>query len=209
ASHPDEFYTSQFREHIYFLDPLESPAITERLDKLVSQAEAALPNILALTNQLSAVLSNSAALTAHLSEITQNARPAVSNLTLLTAQMNQPGALGEWLLPTNINQKLDSVLGGADTTLNTANTNLATLAATLNASLENLSNITSNLNGQVEANTNILSSVSKAIVDTDNLVQGLKHHWLLRSAFKQENKTNEPPRAPAHPLRSPKESGKR
>ena len=51
----------------------------------------------------------------------------MSNLAVLTAQLNQPGALGEWLLPTNINQKLDSVLGGADTALTTANTNLAVL----------------------------------------------------------------------------------
>ena len=101
--------------------------------------------------------------------------------------MNQPGALGEWLLPTNINQKLDSVLGGADSTLNTANTNLAALAQNLNESLENLANITSNLNSQVQVNTNMLSGISRAIVDADNLVQGLKHHWLLRSAFKKEN----------------------
>jgi len=28
--------------------------------------------------------------------------------------------------------------------------------------------------------------VSSAIVHTDQLVQGLKHHWLLRSAFKEK-----------------------
>jgi hypothetical protein len=34
-------------------------------------------------------------------------------------------------------------------------------------------------------------------------VQGLKHHWLLRSAFKTKA-TNAPPAAPVDQLRSPK-----
>jgi len=29
-------------------------------------------------------------------------------------------------------------------------------------------------------------------MDSDDFVQGLKRHWLLRSAFKAENKTNAP-----------------
>ena len=54
-----------------------------------------------------------------------------------------------------------------------------------------LADITSNLNAQVQANTNMLSSISKIVVDTDDFVQGLKRHWLLRSAFKKA--TNAPP----------------
>jgi len=73
---------------------------------------------------------------------------------------------------------VNALLGHADT-------NVAAL-------LINLANITSNLNAQVEANSNILSSVSKIVVDTDNFVQGLKRHWLLRSAFKTKA-TNAPP----------------
>ena len=49
------------------------------------------------------------------------------------------------------------------------------------------SDITSNLNAQVQANTNILRSISKIVIDTDDLVQGLKRHWLFRSAFKTKN----------------------
>jgi hypothetical protein len=45
----------------------------------------------------------------------------------------------------------------------------------------------------VDANTNLLTGISKTIVDADDMVQGLKRHWLLRSAFK----TN----APAAPKR--------
>src|SRR5262249_21193018 len=111
--------------------------------------------------------------------------------------------LGEWLLPTNLNTRLDKMLGNADLTMTSAQTNLATLAQNLQNSLNNLASLTSNLNNQVEANTNILSGISRAIVDTDNFVQGLKRHWLLRSAFK-EKQTNAPPAVPAAPLRSPK-----
>ena len=188
-------YESYGKTNKYWLKSEESPAVTERLEKLVGQIEAALPNFLILTNQFSAVLSNSASLTMNLDAVAISARPAVSNLAFITAQLNRPGALGEWLLPTNINQKLDSVLTGADTTLNTANTNLAVLAENLNRSLENLSDITSNLNGQVQVNTNILSDISRAIIDADNLVQGLKRHWFLRSAFKTKA-TNAPPAKP-------------
>ena len=164
------YYTNLNSKQYYWLQPVESPAVTERLEKVVNQVEAALPNILSLTNQLSAVLSNSAVLTANLNEVATSARPAVSNLALATAHLDQPGALGDWLLPTNINQKLDSVLGNA-------NTNLSTLAL--------------DLNHQVAINTNMLSQISKAVVDADDLVQGLKRHWLLRSAFKSE-RTNAP-----------------
>jgi len=189
------YYTNLTKRSIYWLEPEESPALGDRLEKLANQIEAALPNILSLTNQLIMVLANSANLTSNLNAVAVGARPAVSNLTVLTTQLNQPGALGDWLLPTNINQKLDSVLGGADTTLNTANTTLAVLAENLNRSLENLANITSNLNTQVQMNTNILGGISRAVVDADDLVQGLKRHWLLRSAFKTKA-TNAPPAAP-------------
>jgi len=179
----------------YWLDPLESPSVTERLETVVNQVQSALPNILDLTNKLGAVLDNSAKLTAHLADVAANARPAVSNLALATARLDQPGGLGEWLLPTNISQKLDTVLGGAGTLMDTANTNLENLDLTLIS----LANLTRNLNQQVQANPAMLGSISKTVVDTDDLVQGLKRHWLLRSAFKTK-KTN----APAPPIKSPK-----
>jgi hypothetical protein len=194
---PAAYYTNHFRGNIYFLAPLESPALGERLDKLVSQVEAALPNILSLTNPLGLALSNSVNLASNLNAIAGDARPAVSNLAFITAQWKEPGALGQWLLPTNLNDKLDA-------TLTIANTNLAELAENLARSLDNLAGITSNLNNQVQANTNMLGAISRAVVDADDLVQGLKRHWLLRSAFKRRS-TNAPPEPQAQPLRSPKE----
>jgi len=190
----------------YWLPEAESPAVSEQAQQLVAQIQAALPGILALTNQVSAVLSNSTVLTSNLSAVALDARPAVSNLANATAQLNHPGALGEWLLPTNINHQLETTLSNAGATLTNANTNLAALAENIGRSLDNLAGITSNLNKQVEANTNLLSAISKAIVDADNFVQGLKRHWLFRSAFKTRH-TNAPPVLQRRPLLSPKEQG--
>ena len=87
--------------------------------------------------------------------------------------------------------------------LTSANTNLTALAENLGRSLDNLANLTSNLNSQVQVNTNILGEISRAIVNADSFVQGLKRHWLLRSAFRTKD-TNAPPAVPPEPLRSPK-----
>jgi hypothetical protein len=179
----------------YWLAADESAAVTERLERLVGEVESALPNFLNLTNQLSLVLSNSANLTSNLNIVATTARPAVSNLAVATADLNRPGALGEWLLPTNINAHLDQTLVHADATLVNANTNLTVLCDNLYRSLDNLSSITSNLNHQVEVNTNLLSAISETVVNADQFIQGLKHHWFLRSAFKTK-KTNAPPAAP-------------
>jgi hypothetical protein len=170
----------------YWLKSDETPAVTERLEKLVREVEKSLPNILNLTNQLAAMLSNGATLASNLDLVAGEARPAVSNLALVAAQLNQPGALGDWLLPTNLNANLNA------------------LAESLGTSLDNLAGITGNLNQQVQDNTNILSALSRAVVDADNLVQGLKRHWLLRSAFKGE-RTNAPAALTNPPLRSPKD----
>ncbi len=192
----------------YWLHSEETPAVTERLDRMVGQVERALPNILGLTNQLALVLSNSASLTSNLNEVATTARPAVSNLAAVLTHLDHPGALGEWLLPTNIHRQLETTLGEADATLATANTKLTVLAQDLERSLDNLANLTSNLNQQVQVNTNILGEISRTIVHADEFVQGLKHHWLLRSAFKTKN-TNAPPAVRPQPLLPPKEIDRR
>ena len=104
-------------------------------------------------------------------------RPSVANLHRITDQIQGPGALGEWLIPTNINKRLDTTLGSADDAVQS-----------LTDTLESLAGLTSNLNAQVQANTNLLGGISKAVTDADDLVQGLKRHWLLRSAFKKNTK---------------------
>ncbi len=203
--HPAAYYTNDFRVNIYFLDPVESPAVTERLDQLVTQVEKALPNILSLTNKIGSVLDNGANLASNLNVVAVNAQPASSNLAQLAAQLRGPGALGEWALGTNGQRNLDAVLGNANTMVANTDTNLALLVEKLALSLDNLAGITSNLNAQVQANTNMLGSISKAVVDADDLVQGLKRHWLLRSAFKENTGTTNKPANP--PAMSPKARG--
>ena len=187
----------------YWLQADESPPLTERLETVINQIQQALPNVLALTNQLTVVLSNSAQLTSNLNLVAMSAQPAVSNLALATRHLDQPGALGEWLLPTNLNRQLEGTLTNANVSLATVNTNLTSLAENLNRSLDNLAAITSNLNHQVELNTNLLSSISGAVIHADQFVQGLKNFWLFRHLFKNKE-TNAPPPAPVRPLRSPK-----
>jgi len=178
-----------------FLLPDEQPALTERAEKLVSQIEAALPNILSLTNQVYTVLTNTSALTANLNQTITDAQPVVSNVNVITANLRAPhGSLGEWLIPTNINTQLSG-------TLTSANTNLDVLAASLNQTLLNLADITSNLNHQVQVNDHMLGQISSLVVDADNLVQGLKKHWLLRGVFQKMNATTNATPANVQPAR--------
>jgi ABC-type transporter Mla subunit MlaD len=197
----------------YWIHSDESPPLTERLEALANHIQSALPSFFRLTNQISLVLSNSADLTAHLDETTLQTQPVLANLRLISSQLtNGPGALGEWLLPPELTQQLKQTLVSANTTLQAAgNTltnadiNVVMLATSLNQTLLNLASITSNLNTQVQANDQMLASISATVVHADELVQGLKRHWLLRSAFK-EQPTNQPRREVRPP---PPKAGKR
>lgn len=180
---------------IYWIAPLETAALNERLERVATLIEQAMPNILNLTNKIAAVLDNSAQLTSNLNAVAVNVQPVIQNISALTAQLRGPGALGNWALTSNMNAHLEAALARVDSALTTVDTNLPATLDGINRSLENLAGITSNLNAQVQANTNLLTHVSKTIVDADSMVQGLKRHWLLRSAFKPA-KTNTPP-APA------------
>jgi len=191
--------------NIYGLPSDETPAVTERLEKLLAQVETALPNILGLTNQIAGVLLHSTQLTSNLNVVALNAQPASANLATLSAQLRAPGSLGEWVLGTNAQRQLGTTLESANTAITHADTNLTALVENLARSLDNLADLTSNLNEQVQANTNILGAISSAVVHVDDLVQGLKRHWLLRSAFKSKT-TNAPP---AQRLLSPRDSDRR
>ncbi len=194
----------------YWLMSTESAAVTERLEQLIGEVEAGLPHILALTNEIARLLANGSDLTSNLNVVAVSARPAVSNLAAVMAELDRPGALGDWLLPTNINRQLEATLGNANTMIVSANTNLVAVVDNLNKSLENLAGITGGLNDQVLANTNMLESITRAVRDADDLVQGLKRHWLLRSAFKAKPAPKPrpaPPAAPPQPGTVPQPSG--
>jgi ABC-type transporter Mla subunit MlaD len=182
----------------YYVEPKESPALMGRLEELAGQLEKALPDFMHLTNQLTMILTNTVRITSNADVMISEARPLVANANTIVRNLTEPkGALGEWLLPTNLSAQLDKTLAGANITLSSANTTmtnanatLTTVATGLDKTLENLANLTSNLNAQVQANTNILGNISSTVTHSDEMIQGLKKHWLLRSAFK----TNAPPK---------------
>jgi hypothetical protein len=207
--HYEPFYGT----NVYILPPDESHALMDRVNGIVGQVEAALPNFLAMTNQIAVTLSNSMQLTSNLNAIAAGIRPAVNDVAAITASLRDPhGSLGEWLIPTNLNQELAATLLNANGTITGANlaltnvngaltnvnTNLVMVFDGVGRSLDNLADITSNLNHQVQVNSNMLSEISRIIVNSDDFVQGLKRHWLLRSAFKPA-RTNEPPKAVPNP----------
>ncbi len=168
----------------FWLRVEESPALTERMERVVNKVETALPDILALTNKLASVLTNASAIVVHADELLVSAKPVVTNFAQITANLTGPkGSLGEWLFPTNLNARLDAALASANVTVAGANTNLQLVTSNLLATLDNVSSLTSNLNAQVQANGMILSEISALIVNTDDMVQGLKRHWLLKSSF--------------------------
>ncbi|MGA3285157.1 MAG: MlaD family protein [Verrucomicrobiota bacterium] len=168
-----------------WLRAVEAPPVSDQLQAMVTQVQQALPNLLALTNKLAAVLDNSVDATSNLNAALVEARPVITNVALVSAQLREPGGPMVWALGTNGNQQLQGALTNANALLASTDTNLTAI-------LLQLADITSNLNAQVQANTNMLSTISKTVADADDFVQGLKRHWLLRSAFKTKA-TNAPP----------------
>ena len=157
-----------------WLRAVETPPVSDQLQAIVSQVQSALPGILSLTNKIAAVLDNAANATSNLNTTLVEARPMITNFAMISGQLREPGGLGIWALGTNGNDQVQGSLTNVD------------------ALLMHLADITSNLNAQVQANTNLLGGISKTVTDADDLVQGLKRHWLLRSAFKHKA-TNAPP----------------
>jgi ABC-type transporter Mla subunit MlaD len=183
----------------YGLKVDEGASVTERAEKLVAQVEAALPNILNLTNQLGAILTNMTSVTARADTLLADARPILTNAAAITENLKDPnGSLGKWILSPELNAQLGETLTNANQlivqvkgTVSNTDSNVTKLASGLDETIINLANITSNLNAQVQSNSNLVSNVNSAIVTADTMMQGLKRHWLLRSAFK-EKKPKEP-----------------
>jgi hypothetical protein len=142
------------------LEPDEEPSLSDEAQALVGEIKQALPGIL---SQVSVVLTNTAQLTANANEI-------ATNMVVVTANLRNPnGSLGEWILTPEMQTNLNANLVSLDNTL------------------QNLAAITSNLNTQVQTNNTMLTRVNTLVADTDNLVQGLKKHWLLRGVFQKMN----------------------
>jgi phospholipid/cholesterol/gamma-HCH transport system substrate-binding protein len=161
-------YVSPLNAKALYLAAQEDVALTERAEKLLSQVESALPNILSLTNRLNTLLDSTTALTSNATVLTANANVLVTDL--------RPTV-------TNLTGQLDTTFANVNLTITNANAQLTLLAGSLNQTLLNLASITSNLNVQVQSNDQILSEISDLIRETDDMLQGLKRHWLLKSAF--------------------------
>ena len=187
-----------------YLHAVETPPISDQLQAMVLQVQTALPNILSLTNKLAAVLDNAADATSNLNVTLVETRPMITNFTLISAQLREPGGPVAWALGTNGNGQLQGALTNVNSLLVNAGTNLNQITEEIGRMLDNLAGITSNLNAQVQANTNMLSGISKTVTDADDFVQGLKRHWLLRSAFKGENAASAKTNAPPPDLRPPR-----
>lgn len=189
----------------YWLRSVESPALTERFDQIADRVEQALPGFFAMTNRLHEALTHADSLLTNMDAVAESLRPVGTNVTRITAMLtNSEGGLGNWLIPTNISGPLaasletaNATLGQADNTLVSAQTNLANVAEELRSTLENVSAITGNFRHQVETNDHILSVISDAVIHLDEMVQGLKHHWLFRSAFKNDEDKKKEPAPPA------------
>jgi ABC-type transporter Mla subunit MlaD len=173
----------------------ETPALGDQLQAIVSQVQGALPGILALTNKLAAVLDNAnatlgnaALATSNLNQTIVAAQPLVHNFADISTQLREPGGVVNWAIGTNGDLQIQTALTNLNSLLAHTDTNLDALVINIGQTLDNVADITGGLRKQVEANTNMLSSIGKIVIDSDNLVQGLKRHWLLRSAFKKENK---------------------
>jgi hypothetical protein len=164
----------QPRSEDVWLQAAETPPISDQLQAMVLQVQAALPGILSLTNKVSAVLDSATAATSNLNTTITAAQPMLTNFTLISEQLREPGGPLLWALGTNGDWQAQSALTNVDQLL------------------INLAGITGNLNTQVQANSNLLGGIAKTVGDTDDMVQGLKRHWLLRSAFKTKA-TNQPP----------------
>jgi hypothetical protein len=168
-----------------WLHAVEAPPVSDQLQAMVSQVQAALPGILSLTNKISTVLDNAAEATSNLNTTLVGVRPLVTNFSAISAQLREPGGPLAWALGTNGSDQVQGALTNVNALLVDTDTNLT-------AMLIHLADLTSNLNAQVQANTNMLGGISKAVTDADDLVQGLKKVWFLRSAFKVKA-TNAPP----------------
>ncbi len=156
-----------------FVAALEDVAISDRAQKLITQIDQALPGVFNMTNQVAATLANVVQITSNINHILIETKPILTNVQVITSNLtNKNGSLGNWLIPTNLNVRLDATLGSVNT-----------IVTNLNTVIFNVSDITSNLNTQMQANDNLIGNVNDLLIETEDMIRGLKRHWLLKSAF--------------------------
>jgi ABC-type transporter Mla subunit MlaD len=183
-----------------YLPAADDAPIADRAQKLFGQVEQALPNILCITNKINATLANVVNITSNINQLLVESRPIVTNVQVITANLRDPhGSLGNWLIPTNLNGRLDTVLGSVNTTIGTANNTLTNLqnkitltTDNVNHILLNVDDITATIKTQIKANDQLLHNVNGLLLETEDMIRGLKRHWLLKDAFPAQ-KLESPP----------------
>ncbi len=179
----DQFVSLRDQPLGVMLSPDEAPSLVDRADRLVAKAEEELPKV---TAQVQAILDNVEKLTGNLDGLVSEARPVVARLGVIAKNLEDPdGSLGEWLLPSELRGRIDTTLAAVDA-------NLTVLSGTLH----NVDAIATSVRGQLGRNDDLLGEVSDLVRSTDDLVRGLRRHWLLRSAFPPPGSGGQAPLSP-------------
>src|SRR5437899_215914 len=87
---------------------LEVTKGTDRIESLLAQVETALPNVFGLTNSIARALTHGTELASNFNVVALDAQPIASNLARLSAQLRDPGSLGEWVLGTNAPRQFET-----------------------------------------------------------------------------------------------------
>ncbi len=192
---PDEMVPLRGSKDGYWLRTEELPAIAQRAEEMVRTLAAALPVITMQVTQTLAqaglAASNANAALLQLQPALAQLQPTLAHLEVVTRRLSEEeGAVGRLLLTTNLQERVDTALASMDATLTnttelirTSERQLQDLTRRIALTLDNVTLVTSNLSGQVQANSYVLGEVSSLVVGADDMLQGLKRHWLLRSAF--------------------------
>lgn len=178
----------QKRKGVWLRNVEEAPAMAERVEQIVKNIAEALPG---MTNQLGQVLARASEAVSNANIALVQLQPSLTNMQALTQRLGtEDGVIGRMVLTTNLQTQVGSTLASMDSTLTnttalirTSEVQLQDLTRRIALTLDNVALVTSNLSAQVNANSLMLGEVSSLVVNADDMVQGLKRHWLLRSAF--------------------------
>ncbi len=185
----------------FWLPAVESAPLQQHLTDIANSVNAALPGVFAITNQVAAAITNLNGITSQLGATMPKLDAAVGDFRGLMGDVRplllNPGAVGELLVPTNLNRELTLTLSN----LNPGTGPIAVTLSNLNVRMGDVGVALSNVNLQLSANTNLLSDANQLTRDVGSLAVTLetlfKRHWLFRSAFK----TNRPPESTSTPER--------
>jgi hypothetical protein len=166
----------------------ESTQLTQRAEQIVQMIQESLPR---LTNQVAQVLAQATDAASNANRALSQLQPTLASVESIALRLQtEEGAIGRMLLTTNLQGQVQTTLASMDATLTnttglirTSEIQLQDLTRRIALTLDNVALVTSNLSSQVNANSLMLGEVSSLVVSADDMVQGLKRHWLLRSAF--------------------------